>query len=327
MSRSAAGRLRSGHAAARHGGPHAGRARLPGGLPGGPAAAASASAAASPIAAGSPAAPSLAPPASLTSPAIPALTPDQLAGQRVIYSYPGTTVPESLLTAVRSGRAAGVIFFGFNAVDPAAFSRSVAALRQAQQESPVRLPLLLMTDQEGGRIRRLPGAPELSERAVGGSAEPMAAARAAGTGAARNLTANGLNVNLAPVLDVYTQQGNFIDATERSYSSDPAAAAALGGAFISAQQQAGVAATAKHFPGLGTAPAGANTDQGPVTLPVSRARLAAADETPYPAAIAAGVDLVMVSWAVYPRSTRTTRRACHRPWSAASCATGSASTG
>ncbi|MEY9949060.1 glycoside hydrolase family 3 N-terminal domain-containing protein [Kitasatospora sp. GAS1066B] len=254
-----------------------------------------------PSPAGSPsAAPSLAPPASLTSTAAPTLTSDQLAGQRVVYSYPGPTVPESLLTAVRSGRAAGVIFFESNTADPEAFHSSVEALRQAQQQSPIRLPLLLMTDQEGGRIRRLPGAPELSARAVGQSAEPLAAARAAGTAAARNLAAAGLNVNLAPVLDVYAQDGDFIDATQRSYSHDPTAVAALGAAFISAQRQAGVAATAKHFPGLGTAPAGADTDSGPATLAASRTRLAEADETPYPAAIAAGVDLVMVSWAVYP---------------------------
>ncbi|WP_327065351.1 beta-N-acetylhexosaminidase [Kitasatospora sp. NBC_01250] len=234
------------------------------------------------------------------APALPVLTPDQLAGQRVVYSYTGPTVPASLLSAVRSGRAAGVIFFGSNTADPDALGRAVAALRQAQQQSPVRLPLLLMTDQEGGRIRRLPGAPEQSERAIGQGPDAVAAAAAAGDAAARNLTAHGMNVNLAPVLDVHDQDGNFIDRTERSYSSDPAAAAGLGSAFITAQQRAGVAATAKHFPGLGTAPADSNTDTGPVTLNADKQRLTGTDEAPYPAAIAAGVDLVMVSWAVYP---------------------------
>jgi beta-N-acetylhexosaminidase len=102
------------------------------------------------------------------------------------------------------------------------------------------------------------------------------------------------------VLDVSHQAGDFIDRTERSYGPDPASVAALGQAFITAQQQHRVAATAKHFPGLGTAETGANTDAGPVTLPASRSRLSEVDEAPYPAAIGAGVDLVMVSWAVYP---------------------------
>ncbi|WP_425556243.1 glycoside hydrolase family 3 N-terminal domain-containing protein, partial [Kitasatospora nipponensis] len=228
------------------------------------------------------------------------LTAEQLAGQRVVYSYPGLTPPPSLLEDVRAGRAAGVIFFGQNTSDPVLFRAAVAQLREAQRQSPVRAPLLLMTDQEGGLVRRLPGAPDLSARQVGQAADPVLAAALAGTGAGRNLADYGLNVNLAPVLDVYAQSGDFIDHSQRSFGSDPAAVTALGSAFITAQQQTGVAATAKHFPGLGTAPAGANTDEGPVTLDAPASRLTGTDEAPYPAAIAAGVRLVMVSWAVYP---------------------------
>jgi beta-N-acetylhexosaminidase len=87
---------------------------------------------------------------------------------------------------------------------------------------------------------------------------------------------------------------------QRSYSSDPADVAKLAGAFIAAQQHARVAATAKHFPGLGAATARENTDQDLVTLNVSLDRLRAVDEAPYRSAIAAGVKLVMTSWALYP---------------------------
>jgi beta-N-acetylhexosaminidase len=61
-----------------------------------------------------------------------------------------------------------------------------------------------------------------------------------------------------------------------------------------------VAATAKHFPGLGAATANQDTDDVPVTINLSAATLKDRDEYPYKAAIAAGVKLVMVSWAVYP---------------------------
>jgi beta-N-acetylhexosaminidase len=84
------------------------------------------------------------------------LTPRQRAGQRVIFSYPGLTVPAALL-------------------------------RQAQRRSPVASPLLLMTGQEGGLVRRLPGAPALSQKQAGAAADPVAAARSAGAGAGRNL--------------------------------------------------------------------------------------------------------------------------------------------
>jgi hypothetical protein len=87
----------------------------------------------------------------------------------------------------------------------------------------------------------------------------MAAAAAAGTGAGRTLAAVGINVNLAPVLDVYSTAGNFIDQYQRSYSANPGTVAALGRAFITAQQRTGVAATAKHFPGLGRAATEQNT--------------------------------------------------------------------
>ena len=109
-----------------------------------------------------------------------------------------------------------------------------------------------------------------------------------------------MNVNLAPVLDVYYQSGNFIDAYQRSYSSRAPVAAECGQAFVTAQQQAGVPAAAKHFPGLGSAAAWQDTDDGPVTLTVPLSGLRGRDEVPYQAAIAAGVELVMVSWAVYP---------------------------
>lgn len=145
-----------------------------------------------------------------------------------------------------------------------------------------------------------PGQPTLSEKQIGQSANATAAAAAAGTAAGQNLAGVGMNVNLGPVLDVYYQAGNFIDEYQRSYSSNPVAAATLGRAFITAQQKTGVAATAKHFPGLGSAAKAQDTDAGPVTLNVSLSKLRSTDEVPYPAAVSAGVKLVMVSWAVYP---------------------------
>ena len=78
------------------------------------------------------------------------LTPAQLAGQRVIYSYPGLTVPTALLRAIRAGQAAGVIFFGDNISSDAQLAAAIAQLVKAQKQSPVAAPLLLMTDQEGG---------------------------------------------------------------------------------------------------------------------------------------------------------------------------------
>jgi beta-N-acetylhexosaminidase len=235
---------------------------------------------------------------------LPALSPQQLAGQRVIYSYPGLTPPASLISLIQHGEAAGVIFFGQNISSEAQIAGVIRQLNQADASplNPVRAPLLLMTDQEGGQVRRLPGRPYLSEKQIG--ANPLAQAEVlateAGQGAAANLRGVGMNVNLAPVLDVYRQAGNFDDQFGRSYSMDPAVVSDLGTNMIKAQQAGGVAATAKHFPGLGAATVSQNTDAGPVTLNLSLGTIRSIDEAPFQAAISAGVKLIMVSWATYP---------------------------
>lgn len=229
-----------------------------------------------------------------------ALTLQQEAGQRIIYSYTGLTPPASLIQRIQSGQAAGVIFFGDNISSDNQISSVVTELRQADAQSPVHAPLLLMTDQEGGEVRRLPGSPVLSEKQIGESANPVSAAGQAGHDAGENLRSVGMNVNLAPVLDVFYQPGNFIDEFQRSYSNNPNTVSSLGQAMISNQQAQGAAATAKHFPGLGSATTSQNTDSVPVTLNLSLNQLRSTDEAPYPAAIAAGVQLIMVSWAVYP---------------------------
>jgi beta-N-acetylhexosaminidase len=223
-----------------------------------------------------------------------------LAGQRVIYSYPGLVPPDTLLQRIRAGQAAGVIFFGENISSTSQIHSVVQQLRDANAQSPTPRPLLLMTDQEGGRIRRLPGEPVLSEKRIGTSANPPAQASAAGTGAGQNLAGVAMNLNLAPVLDVFRQPGDLMDQFERSYSMNAATVGTLGGNFVTAQQGTGVAATAKHFPGLGPASSSQNTDTRAVTLRTALSTLRTVDEAPYRAAISAGVRLVMLSWAVYP---------------------------
>ena len=234
------------------------------------------------------------------APIVTRLSAQQLAGQRIIYAYAGLKPPASLLSAIRAGEAGGVIFFAPNVSSVSQLRGVIAQLQRASLASPLHTRLLMLTDQEGGEVRRLPGPPALSEKQIGQSANGASLAAAAGAGAGVNLRGAGVNVNLAPVLDVYRQAGNFIDEFQRSYSSNPATVARLGKAFIGAQQGKGVAATAKHFPGLGTAGRSQNTDLRPVKLSASLATLRAVDEAPFKSAIAAGVKLVMASWATYP---------------------------
>ena len=84
----------------------------------------------------------------------------------MIYSYAGLTPPAALLSLISHGEAAGVIFFADNISSSTQIRAVIQALNRANAsaQNPVHAPLLLMTDQEGGKIRHLPGQPLLSEK-------------------------------------------------------------------------------------------------------------------------------------------------------------------
>jgi beta-N-acetylhexosaminidase len=152
-----------------------------------------------------------------------------------------------------------------------------------------------MVDQEGGLVKRLGGAPNASAREIG--ERGAAYSRDQGRRTALNLRNVGVNVDLAPVLDV-GRPGGTIAETERAFGSTAAAVAATGVPFAEAVQAGGAAATGKHFPGFGSARV--NTDVAVQRLDISKAELRRVDEAPYRSYIAAGGDLVMLSTAIYP---------------------------
>ena len=226
----------------------------------------------------------------------PALTPAQLAGQHVIYPFTGRVPPRALLERIRRGEAAGVIFLGANIATTAQIRALTRRLQAIPRPPGLRAPLLLMVDQEGGSVQRLPGAPSRGAPDMAATGKP-AVARAEGRAAAATLRAAGMNVDLAPVVDVVRPE-SALHAEGRAFGFTPASAARFGGAFARGLREGGVAATAKHFPGFGAAPR--NTDQGAVRIGVPLRELRAVDRAPFRAAIKAGARLVMLSSAVYP---------------------------
>ena len=159
----------------------------------------------------------------------------------------------------------------------------------------LRDPLLIMVDQEGGLVKRLAGAPAASAAEMG--ARGAAYSRAQGRRTAANLRQVGVNVDLAPVLDV-ARPGGTIAAAERGFGSTASEVIATAIPFAAALRRGGVAATGKHFPGLGAAPE--NTDFAVQRIGLSKQDLRAVDEAPYRAFAAAGGDVVMLSTAIYP---------------------------
>lgn len=227
------------------------------------------------------------------------LTLAQAVGQRMIVSLPGTAVPDALARRVRRGEVAGVILFSRNVGSRAQLRALTARLQAERRRGPRALrgrPLLVMIDQEGGLVKRLPGAPSRSAAAMGATGS-VAAVRAEGVATARNLREAGVNVNLAPVVDLGLP-GSYQRATGRSFAASPRAVTRYAGAFAEGLAAGGVLATAKHFPGLGRGPG--NEDERLNRIDVPLETLRRVDEAPFRALARRGVPLVMVSTGIYP---------------------------
>jgi beta-N-acetylhexosaminidase len=227
--------------------------------------------------------------------ALPDLTPAQLAGQHMVFGFSGTTPPADLERRIRRGEAGAVILLGGN-VDGLAGARAlVRRLQSIPRPAGLDAPLLVMVDQEGGLVRRLPGPPARRASEIG-RAGPRSA-RAAGAAAGRLLRGVGVNVNLAPVADV-ARPGSALARDGRIFGSSPGRVAAAAVAFADGLRATGVAATAKHFPGLGAATV--STDAAPVTIRLPARTLRAVDLRPFRALVAHDVPLVMLGTAIYP---------------------------
>ena len=225
------------------------------------------------------------------------LSDDQLAGQRLVAGFEGRTVPAELRGRIEAGELAGVILFDTNYAGRAGAERLIGELQSIPRPEAVDRPLLVMVDQEGGSVKRLDGPPDLSA-AETGAAGPETC-RSEGDATGELLRRTGFNVDLAPVLDL-ARRGSAIAAEGRSYGEDPDAVAACGEAFAAGLEAHGIAPTAKHFPGLGSA--AVNTDEAVQTIDLGSATLRREDERPYRRFVAGGGDgrLVMLSSAVYP---------------------------
>jgi beta-N-acetylhexosaminidase len=232
---------------------------------------------------------------------------EQVVGQRLVVAMKGTAASTALLSRIRAGQVGGVILFGTNVRSPEQVRNLTASLRAAAAAGG-QLPPLVLADQEGGGVRRFVWAPPRLSASQMGTDTPSAA-RAEGRATASALAGLGVDVDLAPVVDVPHVPGSFIAGQARAFSSDTGRVASVATSFAQGLADGGVAATAKHFPGLGGAQV--STDVSAVTIRESHARLEA-DLAPYRSLISVGVPLVMLSSATY-----TTLDASPATWSPA----------
>jgi beta-N-acetylhexosaminidase len=219
----------------------------------------------------------------------------RLVGQTIVAKLGKKGADQDLLQRLRKGRVGGLIVFPRNAQS----LRSDVQEVQAAAEQGGNPPLLVMIDQEGGDVKRLPeGPPDLSPQQLGAAGDEDES-KDQGQKTGSYLQGLGVNVDLAPVLDVAQPQTDRSIA-RRTFGTDPDVVSSVGVAFAQGLQDGGVVATPKHFPGLGRATV--TTDEQPVGIAATSEDLQS-DLEPFQAAVDAGADMVMVSAASYPTLT------------------------
>ncbi len=195
------------------------------------------------------------------------------------------------LARIRNGKMGGVLLLGNGWLTRRTAATVTAELQQAGCTRGE--PLLIAVDQEGGIVRRLAWAPPTE---APDEMSSVSVARSQAAEAATALRSVGIDVDFAPVVDTPGSAGNFLGS--RAFSHSRTWNAQMARAFVGGLQTKGVAATAKHFPGLGLA--SGNTDNGRIVIRAAAWKLHRG-LLPFQSAVDAGVKLVMISTAVYPR--------------------------
>lgn len=218
-------------------------------------------------------------------------------GQLFMVGLPETKLDRSTLHLIRELRINNFIIFKRNVQDKQQLRNLCAELRQACHHNGLPAPLVSI-DQEGGSVARLP--PPFTQfadaRVLAERMDPEKELSAYAGTCARELTEVGINMNLAPVLDV-SAAGSEYFMEHRSLGHEPARVAKLGVLIINILQGQGIAACAKHFPGLGAAVVDPHLELPRVASPLEQLRII--DLPPFAAAVAAGVAAIMTSHTIY----------------------------
>lgn len=229
------------------------------------------------------------------------MSPADLAGQVLVFSYPGEVPSERVLGWARENNLGGIKIFGWNANNMELLVRAIRALQKASQEGRFKIPLFIATDQEGGWVRHV----RFNTSLTSGSMSIGATGRAAdayqtGYLIGQELRSLGINFNFAPTVDLALNPEAHVIGT-RAFSGDPVQTAILSVAFYKGLEEAGVIATAKHFPGHGRA-----SEDSHGKLPrimVDWDDLFAVDLLPYQYLIRENIPAVMSGHLAFPRIT------------------------
>lgn len=214
-------------------------------------------------------------------------------GARLSVGLPGCEVTEDVIAALRAISAQCLIVFERNFASPEQFRRLISHLEESLQRR-----MLILVDHEGGRVVRFQNAvTHFPNARLAGETQDADAIERQGTIEAGELKRLGVHMNLAPCVDVSVQGADSV-ISDRSYGANPERVSRLSAGRIHGLQSHGVAACAKHFPGIGA------VRQDPhKILPTISLDWTVMEEVhlpPFQDAIVAGVSSIMSSHVCYP---------------------------
>lgn len=227
-----------------------------------------------------------------------AMTLEQAVGQQFLLTFEGREAPpQQVLEVLRRQHVGGVVLFRHKNMGNLAELRGLTqALQRAAAESG-QPPLLIAADQEGGQLIAVDQTTPFPGNMALGAASSDKLTYKVGRAIGKELSAVGINVDFAPVCDVNSNPRNPVIGT-RSFGEDPKLVARLSTALIGGLQSAGVAATAKHFPGHGDT--ASDSHQNAPIVRHDAKRIRSVELVPFRAAVNSGVRLVMTAHIVLP---------------------------
>ncbi|RKD32255.1 beta-N-acetylhexosaminidase [Thermohalobacter berrensis] len=203
-----------------------------------------------------------------------------------------TEVTDEIKETIKRYHLGGIILFAENIETAEQTSTLIKDLQEAAD-----IPLLISADQEGGIVNRIKFGTKFPGNMALGATNASKYAYKVGKSIGEELKALGINVNLAPVLDVNINPDNPVIGV-RSFGEDPDLVSEMGVSYIKGLHDAGIAATAKHFPGHGDTDVDSHI--GLPKVPHDIDRLKKVELKPFQNAIEAGVDMIMTAHVVLP---------------------------
>jgi beta-N-acetylhexosaminidase len=220
------------------------------------------------------------------------MTLDEKIGQMLLVGIEGYELNDNTQTLIDKYHVGGIIFYKDNVKDSHQFLELLGALKDANQaqNGP---PLWLSLDEEGGRVTRMPSElVKLPPARTIGKADNPEVSQAIGEALGKELSAFGLNMDFAPVLDVNSNPNNPVIG-DRSFGTTADLVSRVGVTFMKGLQSQQVASVVKHFPGHGDTSVDSHIDLPVINHDLDRLR--SLELKPFGEAINNDADAVMVA--------------------------------